>query len=180
VLRLLLSKAAVDVVEKNGGTPLHRALFEGRHECAGLLLDHGARVNVQANDGGDALAYALSFGRRAMIERMMPLHPDTDAAETAARRHLADVEDGVLATVDFDALGLSEDACAPLKQKIRDAAASSFDAFCTVLEAAVRDLGGDPRYEVARLQALTIHEPDVAKAMADAAVGKGALSEGSN
>jgi hypothetical protein len=111
---------------------------------------------------------------------MMPLHPDAAAAEAAARRFLADSEDGILTAVDFDALGLSEDARAPLKQKIRDAAAPSFDAFCTVLEAAVRDLGGDPCYEVARLQALTIHEPDVAKAMADAAVRKDALPEGSN
>ena len=55
-----LIKAGADVNAKNGGgtRPLHEAGFMGQDEIAALLLENGAAVDVQDEDGATALNYA--------------------------------------------------------------------------------------------------------------------------
>jgi ankyrin repeat protein len=42
----------------NGYTPLHDALWHGFHECAGALIEAGARVDLRGHDGKTALDMA--------------------------------------------------------------------------------------------------------------------------
>ena len=45
----------VNAREKHSWTPLHLAAFKGRVEIAQVLLDHGANVKLETEDGGTAL-----------------------------------------------------------------------------------------------------------------------------
>jgi ankyrin repeat protein len=168
--KTLLSYADVGSAEAWNPNLITRAVHSGSFAVFALLLDHGARPDFANTDGNDDLAYAIAFGRESMIPALWARHPDPTVAETAARRLLADPEGGVLGYIENSALNLPEDAREALKAAIRAAAPESFDAFCDVLAAATLRLGGDPRYEIARLQALRRHPPAKAEVIARAAV----------
>jgi ankyrin repeat protein len=56
----------------NGYTPLHDALWHGYEECARILLDAGARVDLIGHDGKTPLDIALDvFGAdHAIVDRV--------------------------------------------------------------------------------------------------------------
>jgi ankyrin repeat protein len=170
VAALLLGRAEVDARTDEGETSLHLAVTTGHAEVATLLLDKGACPHLANAVGDDPSAFAIALGRELVMPRLREKNPDLAISEAAARRLLGDPEKGVLNTIGNAALGLPADVREALKEAIRAAAPESFDAFCDVLEAAVLRLGGDPRYEIARLQAMRRHPPAEAEAMARAAV----------
>lgn len=62
VTRLLAAHPGVDLDFQgatNGYTPLHDALWHGYADCAAVLVDAGARLDIRAHDGTNALDIAL-------------------------------------------------------------------------------------------------------------------------
>jgi len=58
--------AGTDVNVKDdqfGGTPLHRAAWQGHKEIVELLIAKGADVNAQRDDGGTPLDWAIEWGK---------------------------------------------------------------------------------------------------------------------
>ncbi|XP_005093370.1 ankyrin repeat and SOCS box protein 13 [Aplysia californica] len=51
--------------------PLHEACFCGQYECAALLIEHGANVNLSNIDGGTALCDACCNGNLKIIELLL-------------------------------------------------------------------------------------------------------------
>lgn len=72
VKQLLRSKAAVDAKAKSGNTPLHSAMIWGKEEVAGILIDHGASVEVDNNLGQTAGMIARQQRNQALI-KMVPV-----------------------------------------------------------------------------------------------------------
>lgn len=64
---LLVSGAEVDVPDKENGTPLFDAVYNGHAGCASLLI--GRKVNLLGadRDGRTALHHAASFGMRECL-----------------------------------------------------------------------------------------------------------------
>lgn len=59
VLKLLVRKGApVDVKNKKGWTPLHRAAYNGRREAVHCLIQMGASLAATTQDGNTALHLA--------------------------------------------------------------------------------------------------------------------------
>ena len=61
VKELLNKKARVNVVNKNGETPLYQAILNADYEIVKLLVDRGADVNVEVN--GHSLLYYAKLKR---------------------------------------------------------------------------------------------------------------------
>lgn len=70
---LLAAGASVNVVDKNGGTPLHRAVEGRQAELAKLLLDRGAEVNAEEMGGVTPLLIAQDNGD-TRLARLLVLH----------------------------------------------------------------------------------------------------------
>ena len=72
-LLLLRRGAGVNVLDRSGQRPLHRALEGGRTNTVQLLLDHGADVNLQNASGTTPLILASSEGEleisRLLLQR---------------------------------------------------------------------------------------------------------------
>jgi hypothetical protein len=47
IRKLIDAKAIVDTLDKDGNTPLHTAVINANKEAVQILLEHGAKVNVQ-------------------------------------------------------------------------------------------------------------------------------------
>ena len=47
IRKLIDAKAIIDSLDKDGNTPLHTAVINANKETVQLLLEHGAKVNVQ-------------------------------------------------------------------------------------------------------------------------------------
>ena len=72
VLRLLLEHGAeINVQNRVGRTPLHRASFNGALEVVRLLLEHGADVEAKNIVGGTALQEAAERGHDAVVELLL-------------------------------------------------------------------------------------------------------------
>jgi RNA polymerase sigma factor (sigma-70 family) len=72
-MRMLIDCGA-DVNAKAGdrqGTPLHNIAATNRISRAGILLEHGADVNIQAEDGATPLVVAVLYDRTEMIEFLL-------------------------------------------------------------------------------------------------------------
>jgi hypothetical protein len=77
VKQLILSKADINVKESMGGsTPLISAAVFGRTEIAKLLINAGAKLNIQNNDGSTALTTASFFCRLEIVKIL--LHKKAD------------------------------------------------------------------------------------------------------
>jgi ankyrin repeat protein len=48
---LLKKDIDLDIKDKNNFTPLHLAVLKGRYEIVKLLLEKGANLNIQNDDG---------------------------------------------------------------------------------------------------------------------------------
>lgn len=73
---LLNEGAAVDEVDRTGGTPLLLAVTSGNTKIAELLLKSGASVNAQAKNKDTPWLLAGASGRTDMLKMMWPLKPD--------------------------------------------------------------------------------------------------------
>jgi len=74
-LGLLLTKkqSSVNKINKNGETPLHKAIFNNsvRMLMVELLINAGADVNVPTITGETALHYAVHLGRRDLLKTLL-------------------------------------------------------------------------------------------------------------
>jgi ankyrin repeat protein len=80
IVNYLVSKeASLDDKDKNGNTALMLACIIGRKapnredyiKCASILIDNGANVNVQNEDGNTALSYAIMLPCYSIIESII-------------------------------------------------------------------------------------------------------------
>jgi ankyrin repeat protein len=69
ILRMLVQHPDIDIDVQgpiNGYTPIHDALWHGYAECAQILLDAGARLDLKGHDGKTPLDVAVEvFGQDA-------------------------------------------------------------------------------------------------------------------
>lgn len=71
VVGLLVEAGAdVNLLDSNGHTPLHSAVFHNAPELIAYLLANGADVNRQAEGGPTPLAYARARGKEAGAEAL--------------------------------------------------------------------------------------------------------------
>ncbi len=64
-------KPDIDGQDKQGLTPLHRAINRAQWEVAGLLLRKGADANIRAPDGSLPLHMAVRAGNTGMVSRLL-------------------------------------------------------------------------------------------------------------
>lgn len=73
IVKLLLKQKNIDINYQgasNGYTPLHDALWHGFEECANLLIDAGANLEVVGHDGKKPIDIAIEvFGENSNIVR---------------------------------------------------------------------------------------------------------------
>jgi len=50
---LLTSQANFNVADNNGASPLHFAVLNGHKECASVLLDKGADIAIEDEQGNN-------------------------------------------------------------------------------------------------------------------------------
>lgn len=62
-----------------GQTALMLAVSHGRVDMVSMLLDCGANVNMQDEDGSTALMCASEHGHHDIVKLLLA-HPDTDAS----------------------------------------------------------------------------------------------------
>jgi uncharacterized protein len=67
---LLKAGAQVDARQSGGFTPLHAAAGNGQIEMVELLLSNGADRSLTADDGRDALAFAIAASSPVVIARL--------------------------------------------------------------------------------------------------------------
>jgi ankyrin repeat protein len=71
ILRMIIERPGVDIDVQgpiNGYTPIHDALWHGYTECAEILLEAGARLDLKGHDGKTPLAVAIDvYGPEADI-----------------------------------------------------------------------------------------------------------------
>jgi L-ascorbate metabolism protein UlaG (beta-lactamase superfamily) len=88
---LLVAGARPDVPESHfGWCPLHKAASLGYSDVAERLLDHGARISCEDNDGATPLDLAVGHGNRAVADLLVSRGaagsvPDTDAGSLAGQ-----------------------------------------------------------------------------------------------
>jgi len=70
---------AVNVKNKNGQTPLHRAVSYDCREIINLLVANGADVNEKAKYGGTPLMYAASNGNKEIAELLIAAGAEVNA-----------------------------------------------------------------------------------------------------
>jgi uncharacterized protein len=77
VKKHIASKSDLNVIEPMGGsTPLISASLFGHSEIAKLLINAGAKLNVQNNDGSTALITAAFFGRTDIVNLLLQSKAD--------------------------------------------------------------------------------------------------------
>ena len=69
----------VNVKNKNGQTPLHRAVSYDCREIINLLVANGADVNEKAKYGGTPLMYAASNGNKEIAELLIAAGAEVNA-----------------------------------------------------------------------------------------------------
>jgi ankyrin repeat protein/ketosteroid isomerase-like protein len=89
ILRMILDHPDVDIDVQgpiNGYTPIHDALWHGYTECAQMLLDAGARLDLKGHDGKTPLQVAIDvYGPDAdIIHRIREKSGDAPAAPLVA------------------------------------------------------------------------------------------------
>ena len=57
--------------DKNGGTPLMYASYNGNTEAVELLLKNEAKIDIKNNDGWTALMFASEMGRKDIVELLL-------------------------------------------------------------------------------------------------------------
>ncbi len=72
VKKHIASKSDLNVIEPMGGsTPLISAALFGKEEISKLLVNAGAKLNIQNNDGSTALITAAFFGRIEIVKLLL-------------------------------------------------------------------------------------------------------------
>ncbi len=82
IVTFLLAKGAnPNLASKNEQrvTPLHSAVAAGHFDIAGVLLENGAKVNVQQEDGFTPLQEAAANGRLDLVELLLDRRADVSA-----------------------------------------------------------------------------------------------------
>jgi len=70
-LEKLLNEGREPNVKGHGMTPLLWACHEGHEGCVTLLLDHGANIEVQSEDGWTPLHYACFNGHEGCVTLLL-------------------------------------------------------------------------------------------------------------
>lgn len=79
---LILQGADVNRISKDrNNSPLMEASAEGNEELVELLLDHGARCNIQSKSGQTALVLAIDNGKDSIAEKLLKFGADPDIAD---------------------------------------------------------------------------------------------------
>lgn len=69
------------VVNPDGWTPLHYAIFGGSKEVAALLVSKGAKLDARAPNGQTALMLAVKLGRLDFVRLLVEADADMDLAD---------------------------------------------------------------------------------------------------
>ena len=86
VKQFLADGADVNVKDKDGGTPLSYAAFEGHKEIAELLIEKGADVNATGESGRTPLHNAGSWNKET-IELLIAKGADVNAEVVSKTRY---------------------------------------------------------------------------------------------
>lgn len=111
-VNLLLAKGAnPNVVSKNplGVAPIHSALAGGQTAIALLLLNGGAKVDLQNAEGWTPLHYAADIGDAEIAALLMELgadHTKANGDQKTAAQHAADVGHDHVAEAILEAVGV--------------------------------------------------------------------------
>ena len=88
-----VKRAKLDAQTQNGDTPLHIASSRGNNEIIGILLAHGARMEMRNRQGYSALQICCSKGELRVLEPFL-----TYAHHDSAKPQRPDTIDGALFT----------------------------------------------------------------------------------
>ena len=81
-VELLVSKGAnLEAVTKNGWTPLHVAVYDGRKDTTEFLVFKGANLEARDNDGRTPLHLASSYGKKIMTELLVSQGANLEAKD---------------------------------------------------------------------------------------------------
>ncbi|MFC5401419.1 ankyrin repeat domain-containing protein [Cohnella soli] len=74
ILKLLLAAGAKPIYtcHADGETPLMIAAYNGRYECAEILIEAGADPSTKDNHGNTALSFAKQYGHERIVELLQP------------------------------------------------------------------------------------------------------------
>ena len=78
--------AIIDVASQSGMTPLHLACLGGRDDCATLLLDCGASIDLLTKDGSTAVAIAVANGHASTAMLLIARRADCHMPDRATQR----------------------------------------------------------------------------------------------
>ena len=85
---LLEHKAAVEVKDGHGWTPLYTALMNRAEDVALKLLDHGAVCTARAEDGSSVLHAAVASTSLRALQRLLKAGADVNAADNSGNTTL--------------------------------------------------------------------------------------------
>ncbi|MGB2697168.1 MAG: ankyrin repeat domain-containing protein [Candidatus Zixiibacteriota bacterium] len=72
-VKMLLKKNSelLNRLDKDGMTPLHRAIEAGKNDIAGFLIEQGADINMKDKDNDSPLHYAAIFGNLEIAKKLV-------------------------------------------------------------------------------------------------------------
>lgn len=89
ICTFLVSRLAdINVVGKNGNTPLLRTAFDGREKTAEFILQNGGNVNWKNMNGETALMVACRHGYASMVKLFLDNGADIHAVDESGRTAL--------------------------------------------------------------------------------------------
>ena len=75
----------IDVPSELGITPLHVACFNGSKNAVDLLLDLGANINAEDNDGNNCLHYAVKSNNATLLKKLLVRGADKTKANNEGK-----------------------------------------------------------------------------------------------
>ena len=153
LVHLLLKTADINARTDFGATPLFVAVEGGHLSVAEALLHAGADPELDVN-GISPLSVALAFARETLIAMLGDAGADEAKAATAVPGYLSDPSLSVDGILDARKLGLSDASMQKLHEAIRTEKPATYPAWRSIIGTATTALGGDPTWELMRMDAL--------------------------
>jgi ankyrin repeat protein len=86
-IKLLVRKGSpVDVPNKKGWTPLHRAVYNGRRQSVQTLVELGASLTAVTKDGNSPLHLACFMNQLSTMEKLCELNASQKAVNLRGQK----------------------------------------------------------------------------------------------
>ena len=87
VIEILVKRGSpVDIPNKKGWTPLHRAAYNGRKEAVATLVRLGAKLTAVTQDGNTALHLSCFMNHLSVLEKLCELGASQRHVNNAGQR----------------------------------------------------------------------------------------------